>query len=81
MLRLRTRFSAAPCAPHAAPLPIEPLARTRPLLYRERRLYLKGIQDALAGVELARVTLAGACRRLQEGDSRPLKGPGADRRL
>jgi hypothetical protein len=30
-----------------------------PLLYRERRLYLKGIQDALAGVEAARAALAG----------------------
>jgi hypothetical protein len=38
-----------------------------PLLYRERRLYLKGIQDARAGVETARATLAGACRRLQGG--------------
>jgi hypothetical protein len=36
-----------------------------PLLYRERRLYLKGIQDALAGVETARAALAGAARRIQ----------------
>jgi hypothetical protein len=36
-----------------------------PLLYRERRLYLKGIQDALAGVETARATLAGAARRME----------------
>jgi hypothetical protein len=36
-----------------------------PLLYRERRLYLKGIQDALAGVEAARAALAGAARRME----------------
>jgi hypothetical protein len=36
-----------------------------PLLHRERRLYVKGIQDALAGAETARAALAGACRRLQ----------------
>jgi hypothetical protein len=35
-----------------------------PLLYLERRAYLKGIQDALAGIEDARVTLARACQRL-----------------
>jgi hypothetical protein len=35
-----------------------------PLLYRERRAYLKGIQDALAGAEMARAALAGACRRM-----------------
>ncbi len=34
-----------------------------PLLYRERRAYLQGIQDALAGAETARAALAGACRR------------------
>ncbi len=36
-----------------------------PLLYRERRLYLKGIHDALAGVETARAALAGAVRRME----------------
>jgi hypothetical protein len=36
-----------------------------PLLYRERRAYLKGIQDALAGAEAARAALAGACRRME----------------
>jgi hypothetical protein len=36
-----------------------------PLLYRERRAYLKGIQDALAGAETARAALAGACRRME----------------
>jgi hypothetical protein len=36
-----------------------------PLLYRERRAYLKAVQDALAGLELARVTLAGAVRRME----------------
>jgi hypothetical protein len=37
------------------------------LLYRERKQYLGAIQDALAGVEAARVTLAGAVRRLEGG--------------
>ncbi len=36
-----------------------------PLLYRERRLYLQGIQDALAGAETARAALAGAVRRME----------------
>lgn len=35
-----------------------------PLLYTERRAYLNAIQDALAGVEAARVTLARARGRL-----------------
>jgi hypothetical protein len=36
-----------------------------PLLYRERRAYLGAIQDALAGVESARVVLARARQRLE----------------
>jgi hypothetical protein len=36
-----------------------------PLLYLERKAYLGGIQDALAGVEAARVTLAKARQRLE----------------
>jgi hypothetical protein len=36
-----------------------------PLLYLERRAYLGAIQDALAGVEAARVVLAKARRRLE----------------
>jgi len=36
-----------------------------PLLYLERKAYLEGIQDALAGIESARVTLAKACQRIQ----------------
>jgi hypothetical protein len=36
-----------------------------PHLYRERRTYLKAIQDALAGVELAWVALAGAVRTME----------------
>jgi hypothetical protein len=36
-----------------------------PLLYLERQAYLKGIQDALAGVEAARVMLARARQRLE----------------
>jgi hypothetical protein len=35
-----------------------------PLLYTERRAYLNGVQDALAGVEAARVALAKARERL-----------------
>jgi hypothetical protein len=37
-----------------------------PLLYLERKAYLNGIQDALAGVESARVVLARARQRLTE---------------
>ncbi len=36
-----------------------------PLLYLERRAYLKGVQDALAGLEDARVVLARARQRLE----------------
>ena len=36
-----------------------------PLLYGERKAYLKAIQDALAGAEAARVVLARAQRRLE----------------
>jgi hypothetical protein len=35
-----------------------------PLLYLERRAYLNAIQDALAGLEEARVVLARASQRL-----------------
>jgi hypothetical protein len=35
------------------------------LLYRERKAYLAGVQDALAGVEAARVVLAGVVRRIE----------------
>jgi hypothetical protein len=38
-----------------------------PLLYLERRAYLNAIQDALAGVEAARVVLARARQRLEHG--------------
>lgn len=37
-----------------------------PLLYLERREYLNAIQDALAGVEAARVVLARAVQRIGE---------------
>jgi hypothetical protein len=37
------------------------------LLYRERRQYLAALHDALAGVEKARVVLAGAVRRMEGG--------------
>jgi hypothetical protein len=42
-----------------------------PLLYLERKAYLGGIQDALAGIEAARVILAKACQRLERDE-----GPG-----
>jgi hypothetical protein len=35
------------------------------LLSRERKSYLDGIQDALAAVETARVTLQGVVRRIE----------------
>jgi hypothetical protein len=35
-----------------------------PLLYRERKAYLGAVQDALAGVEAARVVLARVVRRM-----------------
>ena len=34
------------------------------LLFRERRQYLRAVQDALAGAEAARVVLAGVVKRL-----------------
>jgi hypothetical protein len=37
------------------------------LLYRERRQYLRAVQDALAGAEAARVVLARAVRRMGGG--------------
>jgi hypothetical protein len=36
-----------------------------PLLYLERKAYLGGIQDTLAGAEAARVTLAKVVQRLE----------------
>jgi len=38
-----------------------------PLLYLERRAYLNAIQDALAGLEAARVVLAKALTRSADG--------------
>jgi hypothetical protein len=40
-----------------------------PLLYLERKAYLNAIQDALAGLEAARVVLARASHRLQQGNA------------
>jgi hypothetical protein len=37
----------------------------RRLLFRERRQYLKGIQDALVGADEARVVLAGVVKRIE----------------
>lgn len=36
-----------------------------PLLFLERRAYIKSMQDALAGVEAARVVLVKVCLRLE----------------
>jgi hypothetical protein len=36
-------------------------------LYRERKAFLGAVQDALAGVEAARVVLAGVVRRIEGG--------------
>jgi hypothetical protein len=41
-----------------------------PLLYLERQAYLKGIQDALAGLEAARVILARSRQRVKRGSGR-----------
>jgi hypothetical protein len=38
-----------------------------PLLYLERREYVSAMGDALAGVETARVALAKALHRIQDG--------------
>ena len=47
-----------------------------PLLYLERKAYLGAIQDALAGVEEARVVLARARQRLEGAPSvRPTGQP------
>ena len=46
-----------------------------PLLYLERKSYLNGIQDALAGVESARVVLARARLRLGPGARRVPEAP------
>jgi hypothetical protein len=37
------------------------------LLTRERRQYLKAIQDALAGADTARVVIGGAVKRMEGG--------------
>jgi hypothetical protein len=63
-------FSAADIAPPAADPTGNP-AHHRALLRlvkhgpEKKRAYLKAIQKAQAGLELARVTLAGAVRRLE----------------
>jgi hypothetical protein len=38
-----------------------------PLQYLERKAYLRAVQNALAGVEEARVVLAKVCQRLDRG--------------
>jgi hypothetical protein len=41
-----------------------------PLLYLERRAYLNAVQDALAGLEEARVVLARAAQRVHQEQQR-----------
>jgi hypothetical protein len=41
-----------------------------PLLYLERKSYLNAIQDALAGVEAARVVMARAAQRMRKDPGR-----------
>ena len=43
-------------------------ASNDPLLYLERKVYLNAIQDALAGVETARVLLVKVSQRLEKGE-------------
>jgi hypothetical protein len=38
-----------------------------PLLFAERHMYLKAIQDALAGADAAPVVLSGVVKRLEGG--------------
>lgn len=45
-----------------------------PLLYLERKAYLKAIQEALSGVESARVALARARQRLEQEQQEARKG-------
>ena len=42
-------------------------AGDRLLLPQERRQYLDGMQDALAGLDEARVVLAGVVKRMEDG--------------
>jgi hypothetical protein len=54
-----------------------------PLLYVERKAYLEAIQDALAGMESARVVLARARQRLENGSQpgeQQGESPGLSRR-
>lgn len=45
-----------------------------PLLYLERKSYLNAIQDALAGVDAARVVLARAAQRMNKDAARQTPG-------
>jgi hypothetical protein len=47
-----------------------------PLLFLERKAYLAAIQDALAGVEAARVVLAQVARRVEQASAKDGKGRG-----
>ena len=49
-----------------------------PLLYLERKAYLNAIQDALAGVETARVVLARALQRIGENQHKAPRPQQAD---
>jgi hypothetical protein len=48
-----------------------------PLLYLERRAYLNAVQDALAGLEAARVVLARAAQRTRRDAQRAAEPGGA----
>jgi hypothetical protein len=50
-----------------------------PLLYLERKSYLHAIQDALAGVEAARVAMAKAAQRMQRDEGRKTAEQGPQR--
>ena len=47
------------------------------LLFRERRQYLRAIQEALAGAEAARVVLEGAVKRMGAAERHSSPAPAA----
>jgi hypothetical protein len=53
-------------------------AGTDPLLYLERKSYLNAIQDALAGLEEARVVLARAVQRIESEEITEARVPNAE---
>jgi hypothetical protein len=55
------------------------LAREIGLLFRERRQYLRAVQEALAGADAARVVLAGVVRQNVLRPRPPRRSPGGRR--